>query len=173
MKMKMKKEKEKKKRQQRKNCGFSRIEMLGAIVFIVVLVIFIGVNFLPYIETAKQTKDQQVLGTVLDAYQSALAEAEDPASVTLDDSVVLEAMEVPNSAAISDMFQSKQLEDSPLMCFYDETTGTYGVYAEGRNGYVGMLVDNKGTQNKIGQKGDADTYFDKKLKRKLNLPTGK
>lgn len=164
----MKKGEEEKKGKQ--NWGFSAIELLIALTVIVILVAVVGLQLLPYVEKTKQTSDQHLLDTVLHAYQTALSEAEDPSSVTLDDSVVLEEMEVPNSAAISDMFQSKQLEKSPLECFYDEATGTYGVYAEGRNGYVGMLVDNKGTQNRVGQKGDSDTYFDKDLQRKVNLP---
>lgn len=164
----MKKREEKKKRKQ--NWGFSAIELLIALTVIVILVAVVGLQLLPYVEKTKQTSDQHLLDTVLHAYQNALSEAEDPSLVTLEDSVVLEEMEVPNSAAISDMFQSKQLENSPLECFYDEETGTYGVYAEGRNGYVGMLVDNKGTQNQVGQKGNSDTYFDKDLQRKVNLP---
>ena len=159
-----------KKEKSKRTQGFTMLELIVVIVVAVVLIAVVTLYLVPYYERTKATKDLHTLDAINKAYQHAISEAANPEDVDLSDTVILEEMGVPGDAALGDLFESEQLEDADVSCFYDPVLGRYGVFAQGQNGYTGMIMDNQGTESKIGEKGDANSYIDKRKNAEVKKP---
>lgn len=158
------------KKEGKRTKGFTMFELIVVIVVAVVVIALISLYLVPYYERTKATKDLHTLDAINKAYQHAISEAANPEEVDLSDTVILEEMGVPGDAALGDLFESEQLEDADVSCFYDPVLGRYGVFAQGQNGYTGMIMDNQGTESKNGEKGDPNSYFDKSKNAEVKKP---
>ena len=166
---KWKRENMKEKKLNKKNSGFTVLELIIVITIMAILVALIAPNLFSFYEKSRAAKDYNTLDGLYLAYSSAIAATDHPEAVKLNDAAVLNKVGYSTISEFEDNLESNQFESSNISCYYDSDKNEYGLYIPGQNGYTGVKIDNKGTKCLLGKKGQADCYVDETTKTEVQF----
>lgn len=143
--------------------GFSMVELIIVLAIMAILVALIGTQLIPYLERSRATRDYDAMDSLYKAYNTVLAESDDPTKVTLNDPEVMKLVGMKSLDEFVKSLKSSQFKGTTIKCFCntDKATGQikqYGICAKGQNGYTGAQLDSSSTKCKLGIKGDAGDY---------------
>lgn len=147
-----------KKLQENEKKGFSLVELIIVMAIMAILVGIVASQVLPYMEKSRQSKDQQVLSSILTDVTSAISQSGEAcvggtdslsnlAAVT-NDRTVTEFVELRSGTDLAtivtnceDQLKSKLMTGKTIQVSVDNTTGKIAVYVLGENDTVPSAGD--------------------------------